>query len=106
MQNSGVKLLDLKSIFYSGAAEFVGLSVIDTSSDPTARHPHCEAVGVVITAGPLLVLGRGLAAELAPPHDKRLIQHSALLQILQQTGDRLVRFTGMQIMVGLQVAVC
>ena len=59
----------------------------------------------MIAAGALGVFGGRLAAEFAAPDDQRLLEQAALFQILQQAGDRLVGFAGVQVVVGFQVAV-
>ena len=60
---------------------------------PAAREPHSERTRVVVPADELRVVPpfvhRG-AAELAAPHDERVIEHPALLQILHQRGRRAI----------------
>ena len=65
----------------------------------------------MVPPGPLGVFGRRLAAELAPPDDQRALQQAALLQVFDQSGNRLVRRARMiavvldQIAVGIPVGV-
>ena len=55
----------------------------------TACQPHREAERVVFAA--VRPLGRRRAAELAPPHDQRILKQAAVLQVPQETGNRQVR---------------
>ena len=48
----------------------------------------------MVAAGALGVLGGRLPAELAAPDDQRLVEQAALLQVLEQAGDRLVGVAG------------
>ena len=90
------RCLTWKRILDGGAAEFVGLADADAALDAAAGQPHGEAVGVVVAAGALGVLGGRLPAELAAPDDQRLVEQAALLQVLEQAGDRLVGVAGVR----------
>ena len=96
---------DVERFLDGGGAEFVGLSDADTALDAAAGHPHGEAVAVVVAAGALGVLGCRLAAELTPPNDERLVEQPALIEILQQCGDRLVGVAGVVVVIFFQVTV-
>ena len=100
-----MQALDVEAVLDGGAAEFVGLADAGAALDAAARHPHREAVGVVVAAGPLGVLGGRLAAELAAPDDQRLVEQAAPLQVLEQAGDRLVGVAGVLGVVRDEVAV-
>jgi hypothetical protein len=71
LQHRRVHVLDLVGVFDRRAAEFVGLPDADAALDAAARHPHREAVGVVVAARALLILGGRLTPELAAPDNKR-----------------------------------
>ena len=100
-----MQVLDVEPVVDGGAAQLVGLADADAPLDAAAGHPHREAVGVVVAAGPLGVLGGRLAAELAAPDDQRLVEQAALLQVLEQAGDRLVGVAGVLGVVGDHVGV-
>ena len=85
-----MQVLDVEAVLDGGAAQLVGLADADAALDAAAGHPHGEAVGVVVAAGALGVLGGRLPAELAAPDDQRLVEQAAALQVLEQAGDRLV----------------
>src|SRR5208337_5192540 len=88
-----------------GAAQLVGLAHARAPLDAAAGQPHGEAVRVVVAAGALGKLGSWLAAELASPDDQRLVKQTALLQVLDQAGDRLVGVAGVLGMIGDDVVV-
>ena len=56
--------------------------------EPAARHPHREACIVMVAPSALLRFRR--PPELAAPQHDRRIEHPAPLQILYESGDRLV----------------
>jgi hypothetical protein len=61
--------------------------------DAAAGHPHREAARVVVAAVVLGVRPPGLvarAAEFAAPDDEGVVEHAALLQVLDQAGAGLV----------------
>ena len=105
VEHGGVQVLDVQPLGDGGCAELVGLAKAGAPLDPAAGHPHREAVSVVVAAGPLGVLGGGLAAELAAPDHQGLVEQAAPLQVLEQPGDRLVGTAGVVVVVVLEVAV-
>src|SRR5215212_9736702 len=62
LQDGGVQVLDVERLLHGAAAELVGLADADTALDAASCRPHGKAVGVVVAAGALLVLGGWLAA--------------------------------------------
>ena len=92
-----MQVLDVEAVADGGCAEFVGLADADAALDAAAGHPHGEAVGVVIAAGAVGVLGRRLPAELAAPDHQRLVEQAAPFQVLEQAGDRLVGAAGVAV---------
>ena len=70
--------------------------------DPAAGHPDREALDVVVAAGPL---GHRRPAELAAPDDQGLVEHAALLEVLDQGGGAAVDLGGGPADVALEVAV-
>ena len=75
-------------VFDGLVAYVVGGSVDHAPFDAATGKPGGVATRVVVAPG--RVLGPGAAAELAGPHDERLVEHAALLQVADQAGDRLV----------------
>ncbi len=66
--------------------------------DAAAGHHEAEAFDVVVAA---VALGHGRAAEFAAPDDERVVEHAALLQILDQGGGGPVGFLRLDDDVGL-----
>ena len=100
-QYGRVQVPDVETILDGMGSELIGLPDADTSLDASARHEHRETVGVVVSPRPLGVFSRRLATELAAPDNQGLIEHTALLEILDQPGDRLVCIACMEGMVAL-----
>src|SRR5690349_5996988 len=67
---------------------FVRRSIRESPLYSTAGHPN--RVALVVMVAPRSALRIRRAAELPRPDDKRLLEHSPLLEIGQQPGDRLV----------------
>ena len=53
----------------------------------------------------LAALAIGRAAELAAPDHQRVLEHPALLQVLEQRGDRLIDVAAHLLVVGVHVVV-
>ncbi len=60
--------------------------------DAGAGEPNGEAVAVVIPARSLRI---GSSAELRAPHEPRVFQQAARLQVLNQGADRLIDLVGL-----------
>src|SRR5947199_10811052 len=78
-------------------AEGIGRAMHIAAFDAAASEPGREAPVVMVAAvDPARVraggrqLDRRRAAELAAPDDERVVEHAALLEILEQGADRLV----------------
>ena len=76
-------------------ADRVGLAVSETLLHPAAGHPQRVGARAVVAADvPHLdaaaVLAHRGAAEFAAPDDQRFIEQPALLEVVEQGGDRLV----------------
>ena len=59
--------------------------------DAAAGHPDRKALDVVVAA---VALGHRRPAELAAPDHQRLVEHAALLQVLDERGRSLVDLRG------------
>ena len=87
MQHRGVDVGDVVPVLDGVEAELVGGAVDDAPLDAAAGQPGAEALRVVVAA---VGLRARRAAELGAPDDDRLIEQAALLQVLEQAGDRQV----------------
>ena len=66
-------------------AEFIRRSVRQAALDPAAAQEHRIAFHVMVAAGAALVaLGHRRAAEFTAPGDECVLEHSPLLQVLDQ----------------------
>ena len=72
-------------------AELVGRAVGDARLDAAAGQPDRKAVDVVVAA---VALGHRRAAEFAAPDHQRVVEHAALLEVLDQRGRGLVDLLG------------
>ena len=88
VQDRGVDVGDVVAVLDGVEADLVGRAVDDAALDAAAGHPDREAVDVMVAAVAALRAGR--AAELGGEDDERLVEQAALLQVLEQAGDRLV----------------
>ena len=91
VKNGGVEIVDVNLVLNGVIAELVGGTVGEARLHSTAGHPHCEAVRVMITTPgfPHHLSDRG-AAKFAAPDDKGIVKQSALFEICDERGNRLV----------------
>ena len=75
----------------------------DAALDAAAGQPDGEAERMMVAA--VGAFGAGRAAELGGPDDERLVEQAALLQILQQAGDRLIDLRAVGGVVACEIAV-
>ena len=93
VEDGGVKIVDVDGVFGDVVAEFVRSSVGDAGLDASAGHPDGETFGVVVAA--IIFTGEfalavGGSAEFATPDHEGVVEHAALLEVLDQGGGRLV----------------
>src|SRR5258708_38228256 len=90
MQDGCVDVGDIMALSQGVIAQFVGLTVDVAAFQTSARHPDREAVRMMVPAilapGPELKARR--AAELGAEDDQRFVEQAALLEVLDQTGNR------------------
>ena len=88
--------MDVDFAFDHAVAHVVGLAVRQAPFHAAAGHPGTEAFRLMFAAvlldrrGAAQVLAPRRAAEFAAPENKRVVEQSPLLQILEQPGDRLI----------------
>jgi hypothetical protein len=72
----------------------VGLAELEPALHAAAGHQDGEAVRVVVASEDLTLRGaafaEGRASELAAPDDEGVVEESALLEVVDERGDRLV----------------
>ena len=86
VEDGGVDVVDLGGVFAVGGfvAPLVAFAVGDAAFDAAAGEPVGEDVLVVVAT--FAALGRGHAAEFGGPEDEGVVEHAALLEILDQSG--------------------
>ena len=94
MEDGGVEFVHVDGVFGDVVTEVVGCPIGEARLDSTSGHPTGEAAGVVVAAvvfaGEFALAIDG-AAELAGPDDEGVLEHVALLEVLEEGGCRLVR---------------
>ena len=89
MHHRGVNVRDIMPVLNRVEAQFIGRAVNHSALDSGSGHPGREAVRVMVAPAAETFDARR-AAELGSPNDDGFVQQAALLQILQQTCDRLI----------------
>ena len=93
MEHGRVEIANVDGVFGDVEGEIVGFAIGLTALDATARHPHRETTRVVI---PAVVFPRKTAlavdgaAEFATPDNKGVVEHTALLEILDEGPSGLI----------------
>src|SRR5438132_1489936 len=90
MENGGVKVVHAHAVTCGFPANFVSFAVRDSTFHSATGHPDEKPVRVVVPT--IAFFGDGHAAELATPNDESLVEETALLQIGEKGGDRLIGF--------------
>ena len=85
VQQGGVEVVDVHAVLRRLEAEVVGLAVAHAAARAAAGQEHAETVRVVVAT--VAVLAHRRAPELAAPHDQRVFEQAALLQVAEQGGD-------------------
>ena len=99
VQYGRVEVVNRGDIHGRAPAEIVGGSVAHASLHACSHHPGREGVGVVVAPARALLM-RGHPTKLRAPNDENVIQHSALLEVSEQRGGRLVEDWAMPLIVG------
>src|SRR5687767_3307090 len=80
VENRGVEIVDVDAIADAVEAEVVAFTVHEAAFHAAAREPQGEAVWMMIAAV-AAALHHRRAAELSAPHDERVVEQAALLEI-------------------------
>ncbi len=91
VQNRRVQVMHRNHILFSFEPKIVRGSIDGSAFDPSASHPHCEAIRIVI---PALTRSRKLnhrrATKLTSPNHKGVLQHPSLLEVTKKRCDWLI----------------
>ena len=82
---------DVVTIFDGVKSQLIRGSMLQATFDAASCQPGAEPLRMVIASGILRTRG---PAELGSEHDQRVVEKPALLQILQESCDRLVDLRG------------
>ena len=83
MEDCCVQVFDMKRIFDRRATEFICLTNANTTFDPATRHPHREAVRVVIASRAFGVLCCRLTTKFTAPDDECFVEQPTLFEVLK-----------------------
>ena len=87
------QVVDRRRFFLGSIAEFIRATVVHAAPGTSTGKEHAESTRIV--GSPDRSLVRGHAAKLASPDDKRFDAQSALIQVLDQPGNRVVYLRAM-----------
>ena len=98
VKDGGIEVADADLVLDDIVAIVVGFPVSDTSFDSSTGHPGGETFGVVVAS---VLIAFQLALTISGPskfpgeNNEGLIEHSALLEILDESGAGLVDIVGL-----------
>ena len=101
--HSRMKVGHVVSILSGMKTDFVGRTVDHSTFDTTTGEPDRKPIGVMVAS--VRPFGTRRPTEFRAPHDKCFIQQSALLQVLEQSGNRLINCAGSRRVIRLEFAV-
>src|ERR1044071_2201206 len=94
VQDGRVQVVDVHLVLDGFETELVGCAENRAALDPATGQPHAETVGIMVPAhlglARVVQLHGWRPAEFTAENDKRVLEHAALLEILEQGADRLV----------------
>ena len=82
---------DVVAILDGVETEFIRGAVHDAAFYSAAGEPRAKSLRMMIASG---ALGAGRASELRAEYHERIVEQAALLEILEQAGDRLIHLPG------------
>jgi hypothetical protein len=112
VENGCVKVMHVHGVLYGAESESICLAIGQPSSDSASRHPHREAVVIVVSAVDFSGVGAGQGefdhggpAEFSAKEDQRILEHAALFEVGEKRTERLVAVFGEFAVVDLDVIV-
>ena len=106
VQNCGVEIVNVNRTVGDVVGEVIRCSDRDARLDPASCQPHCKTSAMMVTTV-VVAFERSLtvdrATEFAAPHDNRVFEKSALLEILNQRCTRLIDVSALQPQVARQI---
>jgi hypothetical protein len=90
MQDRGMQVVHVHSILRDVESQLIALAVRNARLHAPAGEPHRERIRVMISTIAAAALHHRRSTELTTPNNKRFIQQTALLQVLDECRTRLV----------------
>lgn len=90
VKDGGPKIPHRGWVFLGAATKLIRRSVAGASFDTGTHHPESKAIGIVITTGGVVLMGRH-AAKFSAPNNKSVIQKAPLLEVGEKGCGRLVK---------------
>ena len=93
MKDCCVKVVNVDGIFKDVVAIVVGFSDGDSFFYSCSSHPHTEALGMMITSvifASQFYLTVGGSPKLSTPYEESIFQHTALLEISEESGGWMI----------------
>ena len=84
-----MQVVHVNLVLHDVESQLIGFAQRDAGLDAAAGQPHRERVGMMVAAV-AAALHHRRAAKFAAPDDQRVLEHAALLQILDQRRARLI----------------
>ena len=85
-----MQVADVDDVFLGVVAQLVGFTITNAALDAATGHPHREPFYMMVASGSALSLEHGSASEFPTPDHQCVIQHVALLEILDEGPGGLV----------------
>src|SRR5437868_6018485 len=82
-----MEVVDGDGVFGDVVADLVGGAIGQAGAEAAAGHPAGEGALVVVAAAGAEALSEGGPAELGRPDDQRVVEQTAGLQVLEQSGE-------------------
>lgn len=108
MEDRGVEITDVDGIVGDVVGEVIGFAVGLAAFNTASGHPHAEGTWVVVSAVVLpgqLALAVDGATEFSAPDDEGVIEHAALLEVLDEGPSWLVDVIALLFEVGGEIFV-
>ena len=95
-ENGGVEVMHVHFVLHRGSTEFVGRAVNRPAFDTAAGQDSRERILIMIATGVVVAvaIAHWLASEFTAPDHQRAIEETALLEVGDERGERLIDFAG------------
>ena len=101
MQNGCKKIVSAADILHRSAAKIVRAPIAHPPFNSSPHHPAGESIRIVVAPLGCRLASRH-AAKLGCPQHENILQHSALLEVMEQCRGWLIKYGAMPFVVGLQ----